>query len=73
MRDHREHNVRTGLAAPPIDDWERQGALRELTRSPETSSSRTPTPSSGRLGRLTSSQRAAVAAAMERILELGDQ
>ncbi|HVG99390.1 MAG TPA: hypothetical protein VM844_01405 [Miltoncostaeaceae bacterium] len=73
MRDHREHDVRTGLADPPIDEWERQGALRELTRLARDLQHEDADAVVGRLGRLTGSQRAAVAAAMERILELGDQ
>ena len=33
MRDHGKHDLQTGaVTEPPIDDWERQGALRELTR-----------------------------------------
>lgn len=73
MRNHGEHDVQTGaLTEPPIDDWERQGALRELTRVARDLQREEPDAVVGRLGRLTGSQRAAVAEAMERILELGD-
>jgi hypothetical protein len=73
MRDHREHDVQTGaVAEPPIDDWERQGALRELTRLARDLEHEDADAVVGRLGRLTGSQRAAVAEAMERILELGE-
>ncbi|HSJ73842.1 MAG TPA: hypothetical protein VK904_05950 [Miltoncostaeaceae bacterium] len=72
MRDHSEHDVRTGaVTAPPIDDWERQGALRELTRLARDLEREDADAAVGRLGRLTGSQRAAIAEAMERILELG--
>ena len=71
MRDHGKHDLQTGaVTEPPIDDWERQGALRELTRVARTSSARTPTPSSGASGASRGAS-AAVAEAMERILELG--
>jgi len=73
MRNHGEHDVKTGaLTEPPIDDWERQGALRELTRVARDLQREDPDAVVERLGRLTGSQRAAVAEAMERILELGD-
>jgi hypothetical protein len=73
MRDDREHNVKTGaIAGPPIEDWERQGALRELTRLARDLQREDADAVIGRLGRLTQSQRAAVADAMERILALGD-
>ncbi len=73
MRNHGEHDVQTGaLTEPPIDDWERQGALRELTRVARDLEREDADAVVGRLGRLTGSQRAAVAEAMERILELGD-
>jgi hypothetical protein len=72
MSDHGEHNVRTGAVAdPPIDDWERQGALSELTRLARDLQHEDADAVVERLGRLTHSQRAAVAEAMERILELG--
>jgi hypothetical protein len=72
MRDHGPHNAPAGaLAAPPIDDWERQGALRELTRVARDLQREDADAVIGRLGRLTQSQRAAIAAAMDRILELG--
>ncbi len=65
--------MRTGAVAdPPIDDWERQGALRELTRLARDLEHEDADAVIDRLGRLTGSQRAAVAEAMERILELGD-
>jgi hypothetical protein len=73
MGDHAEHDVRTGaIADPPIEDWERQGALSELTRLARDLQWEDADAAIGRLGRLTGSQRAAVAEAMERILELGD-
>ncbi len=65
-RAHRRHRD------PPIEDWERQGALRELTRVARDLQREDADAVIGRLGRLTQSQRAAVADAMERILELGD-
>jgi hypothetical protein len=72
MRDEREHNVRTdAIADPPIEDWERQGALGELTRLARDLRHEDADAVVGRLGRLTQSQRAAVAEAMERILQLG--
>lgn len=57
---------------PPIDAWERQGALRELTRVARDLEFDDSAAVIARLGRLTQSQRDAVAEAMERILELGD-
>jgi hypothetical protein len=72
MRDHSEHDVQTGaVTEPPIDDWERQGALRELTRLARDLERVDADAAVRRLGRLTGSQRTAVAEAMERILELG--
>lgn len=62
----------TSLQEPPIDDWERQGALHELTRVARDLELEHTESVVARLGRLTQSQRAAVAEAMERILELGD-
>lgn len=58
--------------APPLDAWERQGALRELTRVARDLESDDSAAVIARLGRLTQSQRDAVAEAMERILELGE-
>jgi hypothetical protein len=73
MRDRREHDVQIGaVTEPPIDDWERQGALRELTRLARDLEREDADAVVGRLGRLTGSQRAAVADAMDRILELGE-
>ena len=73
MRDDREHKVKTGtIADPPIEDWERQGALRELTRLARDLQREDADAVIGRLGRLTQGQRAAVADAMERILALGE-
>jgi hypothetical protein len=72
---HDESNERipvTSLLEPPIDEWERQGALHELTRVARDLELEHTEDVVGRLGRLTQSQRAAVAEAMERILELGD-
>ena len=72
---HNESNERipvTSLLEPPIDEWERQGALHELTRVARDLELEHTEGVVGRLGRLTQSQRAAVAEAMERILELGD-
>ena len=72
MRDDRDHNVQTdAIADPPIEDWERQGALGELTRLARDLQHEDADAVVGRLGRLTQSQRAAVAEAMDRILELG--
>lgn len=68
-----EHRAGTGaIAEPPIEDWERQGALRELTRLARDLQREDADAVIGRLGRLTQGQRAAVADAMDRILELGD-
>jgi hypothetical protein len=73
MRDHGEHNLTTGaIADPPVEDWERQGALRELTRLARDLQREDADAVIGRLGRLTQSQREAVADAMERIMELGE-
>lgn len=58
--------------SPPIDAWERQGALRELTRVARDLEFDDSDAVIARLGRLTQSQRDAVAEAMERILELGE-
>ena len=63
----------TEIADPPVDDWERQGALRELTRVARDLEREDSDAVISRLGRLTQSQRDAVAEAMERILELGEQ
>lgn len=62
----------TEIADPPVDDWERQGALRELTRVARDLEREDSEAVISRLGRLTQSQRDAVAEAMERILELGE-
>ncbi|WP_217914959.1 hypothetical protein [Miltoncostaea marina] len=56
---------------PPVDDWERQGALRELTRVARDLQLEHHDAVVARLGRLTAGQRQAVAEAMERILEMG--
>lgn len=58
--------------SPPVDEWERQGALRELTRVARDLEWGDSDAVIARLGRLTQSQRDAVAEAMERILELGE-
>lgn len=60
------------VLSPPIDEWERQGALRELTRVARDLEFDDSDAVIARLGRLTQNQREAIAAAMERILELGD-
>jgi hypothetical protein len=60
------------LLSPPLDEWERQGALRELTRVARDLEFDDSAAVIARLGRLTQSQRDAVAEAMERILELGE-
>ena len=57
---------------PPIEEWERQGALRELTRVARDLELEDSGAVIARLGSLTEKQRAAVAEAMERILELGE-
>jgi hypothetical protein len=59
------------LAEPPVDEWERQGALRELTRVARDLELEDTDAVVARLGRLTQNQREAVAEAMERILEMG--
>ena len=58
--------------SPPVDEWERQGALRELTRVARDLEFDDSDAVIARLGRLTQNQRDAVAEAMERILELGE-
>lgn len=58
-------------AEPPVDEWERQGALRELTRVARDLEREDADAVVARLGRLTQRQREAVAEAMERILEMG--
>jgi hypothetical protein len=58
---------------PPIEEWERQGALHELTRLARDLEMEDTEGVVARLGRLTQGQRDAVAEAMERILELGDR
>lgn len=73
MRDHGKHDAQIGaIAEPPIDDWERQGALRELTRLARDLQREDADAVVDRLGRLTHSQRSAIAEALDRILELGD-
>ena len=63
----------TSLLEPPIDEWERQGALHELTRVARDLELRaTPTPSSAASAASRRASATAVAEAMERILELGD-
>jgi hypothetical protein len=59
------------LAEPPVEEWERQGALRELTRVARDLELEDAEAVVARLGRLTQNQREAVAEAMERILEMG--
>lgn len=58
--------------APPVDEWERQGALRELTRVARDLEREDAGAVVARLGRLTQRQRDAIAEAMARILELGE-
>ena len=62
----------TEISDPPVNEWERQGALRELTRVARDLEREDSDAVIARLGRMTQSQREAVAEAMERILELGD-
>ena len=62
----------TLLLNPPIEEWERQGALRELTRVARDLEVEDSGAVIARLGSLTQNQRAAVAEAMEKILELGE-
>jgi hypothetical protein len=69
--DDRQRRI-TEIADPPVDDWERQGALRELTRVARDLEREDSDAVIARLGRLTQNQRDAVAEAMERILELGE-
>ena len=72
MNDERENDLRVSSPiSPPVDEWERQGALHELTRVARDLEFENPDAVIARLGRLTQKQRAAVAEAMERILELG--
>ncbi len=59
------------LLTPPIEEWERQGALRELTRVARDLEIEDSGAVIARLGSLTQNQRGAVAEAMEKILELG--
>ena len=65
-------NRLTEISEPPVDEWERQGALRELARVARDLEREDSGAVIARLGRLTHSQREAVAEAMERILELGE-
>jgi hypothetical protein len=67
-----DHQRISAMTEPPVDDWERQGALRELTRVARDLELEDADAVVARLGRLTQNQRDAVAEAMERILELGD-
>ena len=60
------------VSDPPVDEWERQGALRELAQVARDLEREDSGAVIARLGRLTQSQRDAVAEAMERILELGE-
>ena len=72
MNDEREYHLRvSSRIPPPVDEWERQGALHELTRVARDLEFENPDAVVARLGRLTQKQREAVAEAMERILELG--
>ena len=72
MNDERENDLRVSSPiSPPVDEWERQGALHELTRVERDLEFENPDAVVARLGRLTQKQREAVAEAMERILELG--
>ena len=71
VKKNMNHRARVSHVIPPIDEWERQGALRELTRVARDLESDDSGAVIARLGRLTQSQRDAVAEAMERILELG--
>lgn len=72
MNDERENDLRVISATPPpVDEWERQGALRELTRVARDLEFESPDAVVARMGRLTREQREAVAEAVERILELG--
>jgi hypothetical protein len=71
MNNSEDHIRITSIARPPIEDWERQGALGELTRLARDLQLEDGDAVVSRLGRLTHSQREAVADAMERILELG--
>lgn len=74
MKKNSEHAISTESIqlTPPLDAWERQGALRELTRVARDLEFDDSAAVIARLGRLTQSQRDAVAEAMERILELGE-
>lgn len=72
-QDGFEPHIRTtSVTEPPIEEWERQGALRELTRLAADLELDEGDAVIARLGRLTEAQRTAVAAALEQILELGD-
>ena len=74
MNKKSEQSTRTPdvQLTPPIDAWERQGALRELTRVARDLEFDDSDAVIARLGSLTQNQRDAVAEAMEKILELGD-
>lgn len=72
MNEDIENELRVvALVEPPVDEWERQGALRELTRVARDLELEDSDAVVARLGRLTQNQRHAVAEAMERILEMG--
>jgi hypothetical protein len=72
VKKKREHDLPvSSTTSPPVDEWERQGALHELTRVARDLEFETPDAVVARMGRLTRKQREAVAEAMERILELG--
>jgi hypothetical protein len=70
--DSERHARISAVSEPPIEEWERQGALHELTRLARCLELEDTEGVVSRLGRLTQGQREAVAEAMERILELGD-
>jgi len=69
--EQRAHLARPFHLSPPIEEWERQGALRELTRVARDLEFDDAGAVIARLGSLTQKQRDAVAEAVERILELG--
>jgi hypothetical protein len=72
VKNEPENDLRVwSPTGPPVDEWERQGALHELTRVARDLEFETADAVVARLGRLTQKQREAVAEAMERLLELG--
>ena len=72
VKNKRENDLRiSSPLSPPVAEWERQGALHELTRVARDLEFENPDAVVARMGRLTRKQREAVAEAMERILELG--